>query len=802
MDVTGHHTLSDVGEQLLKDALKRSNHKPMRLGAFYMGNWLTDVSQFVDPVVYKKQAGNLKALVNAMFERMLDDAPSWIMTALDAVGELGLLTDLRKKLTQARAELIAEIDAFLGEGRNGLLAKKLRAVFKYLGFFKFVLSDSGHPPDKMHRESFFAIFDRYYTQYYPHEHLDRPEIQGKYATKKASGPLNRYRRKTKGRGDLYEYLRNNIKVAAGALAYLDGGIRSTPPHLSWAAATFHPRQTVFHDEEGKPQAIHDECIAWNSHLAQLGHALHAVEDFFAHSTFVEHACASLPDTYQRLQHFEDQFEHQEVLARRLKEWQPGFDAKKHDWRELPNDTHVVTGYFDGADTIISMAHFIDNLFDRPHDTLSAAAESVMEYKYKKLLTDTLELCENPKAIWDNPANDPHTPGYDEDTANLAVKALREKGGHSLRLVEGKEDRLNRVAHLLTEHDLLKDQPPEIRAAFVEAVKALGGVVGVGMMAVSLYKVMKDVATFIENPLAWLEKYVSGQVKKLLLEFGEVYLKNLVLNYIGANRIGCHSLIAKDGGPELLHKASTDCAKAVHWYVVNTLIRHAREQIVQVSRSDEGFDVRNSIYRWEWIEWLELLEAFLCHPLAETKVVIKEHSISVSKLHTTAPHPGSIMSSDSLASLAQKYAPTFMPVPRGPLAMTWEVIADANFPTAGMSTKQRMNQINKVLRHQPANALPVSDGVNYAFRPGVQLVIPYQRALAPEFQGENTKNNWWYPVIVDSWKVVKDWYANGRYTSNAPAHIHRWIPVQQKEQIELVQEANSLRERLAKEYDSG
>ena len=53
-----------------------------------------------------------------------------------------------------------------------------------------------------------------------------------------------------------------------------------------------------------------------------------------------------------------------------------------------------------------------------------------------------------------------------------------------------------------------------------------------------------------------------------------------------------------------------------------------------------------------------------------------------------------------------------------------MISDANFPTASLSKNERMRRINDVLHNQPDAAVLTRDGVNYAFRGGVRIVIPY------------------------------------------------------------------------------
>jgi hypothetical protein len=799
MDTTGHHSLSAIGEKLLKEALKRGNHKDMRIGAFYLGNWLTDVSQTVDPVAYKKaqKTGSEAAeALKRLFDRLLDDVPSWIDLPFMEPKEITLIKDARKGLADAHEKLQKELQAFLGEGKSGKLAKKFESILRFVGYFKFVIpEDKSSNLDRMDLDCYYHVFDKRFTQYYPHEHLDRPETgPNLIAAVKAKGRLNTHTKSASPNNDLYAYLREDIKIAAGALAFLDGGIPDYPNRLSWAAGTFHPDHDEFNDEMGVSHKVADTDKAWNLHLAMLGHALHAGEDYFAHSTFVENASAALPKMYKLFQRSEDA----EILARRIKEWKPGIQDMDAKWKGLANDTHIATGYFDTVDTLVSLSHVLDHVLDRPGETLGNKADSIKDYEYGKLIQDTLELADQGRKVWDDPANIKGSPGYEEKKANLAVKWLREKGGTNLELMDGSEASLNKIARLLTQCGFMSSRPQKVKDDFVQGIIGLGSVAGTVGMGFSIYKILKDITTFLEGPVAWLKGYLPDLVHDFLKKYGEVYLKRMLLEYIGSKRIGCHSLIAKDSGPELLHEAAMECAMAVHWYVVFTLTRHGRERQINVARSAEGLQSRNHLYLWEWVDWLELLEYFLGHPMESTQVSHGVRNISVSILHETRKQAGTTMSPDSLATLAKEYAPTFLPIPGGPQSMTWEVIADANFPTAGLSTETKKRQINKVLAQRKDGVL-TKGGVNYAFRPGIHLVIPYQKATFPDIPVEVVQRKWWYPVIVTGYDEIKKWYDENGMLPSAPKYAHAWIAISQEEQIKLADESTSARKKAENAY---
>jgi hypothetical protein len=159
MDAHGHQLIANVGERLLRSALQQSNPKKgaMRIGAFYFGNWLTDVSQCVDPVAYRSAGNKLKG-VGGFFKRLADDVPSWVLL----VDPTGLTRLLRDQLRQAQTFVEACAEAVLLKGTTGELAKLFRFIFYYKGFFKFVPSGKGDGSDDLDPKVFDAIFEKRY----------------------------------------------------------------------------------------------------------------------------------------------------------------------------------------------------------------------------------------------------------------------------------------------------------------------------------------------------------------------------------------------------------------------------------------------------------------------------------------------------------------------------------------------------------------------------------------------------------------------------------------------------------------
>jgi hypothetical protein len=814
MDTTHHREISKVGEKVLREALNRVGRKDLRTTAFYLGNWLTDVQQAVDPVPYAAVVESLAEVdrkIGKWFDELQSHAPMFFLGRVLK----GPLADLRGNLDRARGELQERVHSLFENG--GDLAKGLKHAFKYLGYFKFVYAQDGKSEVRMDRACYEKVYDERFRQYFPHEHLDRPEVgKDRYDTQAAKGPQNEWARRDRSR-DLYHYLREDLRVAAGLLGLLDGGPAAMPAGgFGWAAATFHPSRARFVGQDGRPHDVSDKDYEWNRHLALLGHAMHGVEDYFAHSTFVEHAILALPAKVSRFQRKEDALLPQvHELARRILEWQPnpadeyvlGFldqgdvlarrlkawQADIKDWKTLPDDRHVCTGYFDFQDTLISVSHAIEELWGVERTSAGRKIDELAEYEYAKLLTDTLEFCADPRKVWTS--NSPGQPDYSESTANVAVKWLRDKGGKGLKLIEGRE--LEEAIQFMVQDGPLKDKPRAVQDEFAQAVRVLGKGLGGALIGYNLYTLAKELRLLVANPLAWLGKTLSEKAMKLLKQYGLVYVRRGVASLVGAYRIGCHSLIAKDSGPELLQPEAMKCAKAVHWYVLSTLTRHSWPAELAVSRGSPG-GAPNLLSRYQWLDWLELVEHFCDYPLTAAAAG-KTREIATTIQHVTRPGPGG-MSSDSLLKLAKEYEPGFVPRPKEDKRELWEVIADANFPTLGMVRDQRIAQINKLLAATGQGKL-VSDKINYAFKPGLKVNIPYQKAQVPDFSSEKIEERWWFQVMAGDYNAIYPWLVDGRPGPLAPKGSHRWIAIDRSRHDKLVRGAFGTRSSLEEAYNA-
>jgi len=212
---------------------------------------------------------------------------------------------------------------------------------------------------------------------------------------------------------------------------------------------------------------------------------------------------------------------------------------------------------------------------------------------------------------------------------------------------------------------------------------------------------------------------------------------------------------------------------------------------------------NAIFTRNRVDWMELLEYWLDHPFAKVKVEKgTTRTVSGPIRIKTRRGTNSVMSPDSLASLADEYRSTFDPrAPGAPKEFTWETIADANFPVAGLPLEQKKRRINNVLRERKEGFV-VRDKINYAFRPDLPLTIPFQKFEEQSVTIEEIDRKWWYPVLTDpqKHKTVAVWFdEDGNRSAKVPAYAHHPKYLTPDQHKKLVEEGDKLRTKLEEEY---
>lgn len=758
MNIDGHSSVfEEAGRPLLVAALGNDDKS---IDAVHLGNWLTDLSQLIDPVTFAGARTKVTGATEAI-KRLCGEVVDMVKgTAFRLVGETGaqladkLAQSMAKEIAsyaeEAKQELLRALDVLTepGEGeRDTRLGKFVHQAVLVVAYFKFV------HPHRMSFEGFCKAFGPRngqpdsmgssledwpgaFTQYYPHEHVDRPALdpnaeEPQYAPRQMPGQRSGKRCKAAaGRTltpDLYGYLREDIVMTAGLLAEVD---------------TEFARMFATKGQRNTP--------AWHVTMAKLGHALHQVEDFFAHSNWIELASREMGAAFvdklvpKKVSTKDDDFllDHQRtVYHKRLREV-PRQGTEDKTW--------LFTGFYDPKDTWISLSHVALSVFGIEYTDptgLEHSARQVVEEavespekvlkKFQECLVQSLQTVSDPKAAFADPDN-------------TVAQSLKRKWEPTIEKLGAPFEWPTEVwrqmkvifpqAAEAAKHDFIGKA---ILFLFTEQQRAMAA----GKIGISVFTAMLEVAKFWASPAAWLKDKLGEKAVELAKEVGFFAGITLLEEKLGAGREGCHSLLAKDDPHSFLYELNRQCACAVHFTIVKQLLRW---------QSDKQATP---------IDWLELLEFFLAHPIHDGK---GRASYVLSRYTGTVVHvvkKGEQLDTDDPRwSLAKRYAKTSVKrysKDADKNTFNWRTIADANFATGGLTDKQARDVINQTLE-QKGWGEPVARG-NYAFKEGVRLIIPQQKLFRKmSAGGRDFSNVWWAKIFA----ADGDWASLFR-TANPP-----------------------------------
>jgi hypothetical protein len=809
VNTQGHEDVANEAGLPLLEAVFGKETPSLR--ALLLGNWLTDVSQAVDPVAYTAIQLAVARSVEGIVGRVPDFASAIDGLLREIIAAISPRSDspppLLRSFEQALASLVTSEKQWLidkidflassaTDERDAPLALLFRSSFLLRGYFRFVHPDPTADEPRMPFEAFMQVFGRpdntrgagasraatdrpgAYTQYYPHEHLDRPEVlphqdpaifapgkQMPHAPSRLSPGQSPGTRSRSGRErldpDLYSYLRDHIQMTAGLLAEVD--------------ASFRLRAN------GK---LRDDDPEWYRALAKLGHALHQVEDFFAHSNWVELAVKRLgPEALDKVLPpatglaLVDRA--RTIYRRRLTRL---VTPPVPDWRdpEDEEETWVVTGFFDIRDTLISLGHLAAHLwgveiadpYSEGYQLVLSAREAMKDPttitdEVVKLQRDTLEFFAHPTRAA-------------EDPENVIAEHLRELFGDDIHRLARPGVPREAAEQIAREVSYLRDAPKEVRDAFFTVIVEGARYRAFRGTLVSLYGALKEIVTFVVNPLDWVEDQLPEQLQEILQSALVFYTQDRVADWIGADRVGCHSLLAKDHGAEPFYSYQKECATVVHWHVVNTLLRW--------KRNDAGNGP---------IDWLQLLEFFLRNPAADLRRTSRPRvvDIAVTIVHTVARGEQLGGIADPLRSLELRYRKTAI----DPVSFSWRTIADANFGTSGVQDEEEVKRtINRILQ-QTGRGYAVTPP-NYAFRPGTRILIPQQRRqmVMARPARETTELPWFAHVFEKGWKVVQGFEDEVTETSG-PLQLHQPVAISPNESRRMIEVAKRLRQDAREAY---
>jgi hypothetical protein len=817
MDSGGHEEIGKIGVDLLKEALKKGactakgDASEFRCDAFLLGNWLTDISQIVDTRLYREVHSYAKSIVDyiASFAKSAIDKCYALIKAKDEgflkryynkiinwVIDDNKVKEYKATIDKYNTDIMKQFDTLLlgsggSDAQTSNLAKALSYVAEYIGYFRYVYTKPGRKPEEtaIDENSYYYVVKNHFTQYFPYEHQDRPSSNDKYDFRPSEWKMNEFDKSQpdSDNSDCYQYLRENCLVNAAKIAFFD---------KNFGSYAFNPNKSGFLNHEGKRiEKLADDDPEFNLYLADLGKALHSMEDFFAHTIFVDF----LSDRNTRIDDYRRKFpQYSTILAKRKKKWTTEYKSSDDNWEKMEQENNIISGYFDKIDTVVSLLQKVTSLLNVPEmnntigDKVQWTVDKVrntMEYDYKKLLTDTILLIESPEQEWEKGKDSP-----DDDDKNAAAELVKQSEDLK-KLIEG--DKESRCA-VVIDHVLASKEfefiPQKIKDDFKFGVQLL---IRAGA-AISLYKSIVALIKIICNPLAWLKDFLPAQVIEML----ESMIVNAVYRYIGSERVGSHSLIAKDNETDLFYDAAMECAKSVHYQAIHVLTRHLRPEPISI-----GMKKTNALRVHNWIDWLHFTEYFNDNPFNQ-----RNSSTSQQQVETSESRQIVTVEGDTFQSLADQFRVDFIPDPvtKQPSMFTWRTIAEANFVfDESLDDDMMQRRINQEMEFNGWGILDEVSGI-YKFNAGVTLTIPNMRTgkTVTKFS-PGVEKPWWEDVInnKDHWVVFYRYGEKGQLVSSddgneAAPHNYRMLPMSEEKLDELIQNGRSMQQKLEDQYKKG
>lgn len=348
MLATNHEAIYDRWSALLQTGLQKID-SPADPYCVYLGNWIADMSQIYDPAV-----GELLLQVIG--------APETLTEKLRQLGgnvlfKLKLLTKAAR-LLGVDADLLGKLDDVAKKGRQhlkGLAALKsvpkidiagpqvfasaMETIYLVVKLMCLKRFGQGEEPKKISATVVYAMFDEHFGTYMPHQHLDRPlscDLVGAATPAEIKTDFPRYVTAAPGQIDIgmKGYLHDAITVACGFLNSL---------------------------------SLRNPLVLDQADLVKLGFTLHVVEDYFAHSNFLERLIVCNSDLKDK---WVNDFAPTEMAKLATSNTEMvGLSAPKgglpaFDFVHLPPEfsgtfePQVVTGFFGPTDVYHSLLHAI------------------------------------------------------------------------------------------------------------------------------------------------------------------------------------------------------------------------------------------------------------------------------------------------------------------------------------------------------------------------------------------------------------------------------------------------------------
>jgi hypothetical protein len=601
MEAQGHEEIERYLSEFMADALKTLSKDKEYKGcrnvlqnkkaddisrAMYMGNWLTDNSQLFAPDFFFDFQYNLP--------KHLQGAEDILLMVQGKLNSLSSKEDKHTIFGELNDILKTSIDYTRQIKKNRSDKKPKPAEFKYatkdawwevaqsiiklLGYRKFCMTNYKPVRDEAYMAIVSSFIDQNtqdaskyqfkLNQYYPNDHLDRhfdpthlktERLKQRSADiwlKQQPQPSNNKEKEQletdyENRGSLRRNCFDDREISSSQYGYLHHYVNILGLKLNY----LNKELIMPYFVKGNKLPTGNQFLVL---CAQLGHSLHGVEDFFAHSNYLELIVQNLDTLKGQMGANSDKYfskdEFIDIIKNSSTYEKDRFDrATNKAIRDItllnpkPIDEEILTtGIFAEVDTFASLYHLTFGMLEEEIENLKSSnvtddpAMAVLQYIIVSL-TDYIKLLEN----W--PA--------DINVKYKIAKGIKKKFNTDIlwfilnRNPEFKKTKTRRDERFEKYLEYIADMLNALYQALAPLLIAKDGAV----MVLKFIQVMLMLCFLPIMLLYFFKRITMGGITGIALSEGLLYVFNELANYVEKQKLklnsvkmyGTHSVLAKD-----------------------------------------------------------------------------------------------------------------------------------------------------------------------------------------------------------------------------------------------------------------
>lgn len=564
--------------------------------AIYLGNWMTDMSQIYDPSVATRILGALsrpklfKAILETFDEAIvtlyhLDNfteealAPTAVDLELGKIKvsripeslQLGsdehrlaaaTLRETVPQLVSLRKDLHDGLDALTRLPANPGAVEEVMNFLHTLVMAMCLLKFGMNPLDEDHYippGELLPLFDNHFGTYKPYQHLDRHLsyvlVAGRDDAEKIDQDYPCLVAFEALRGEphgMKDYLRGGVEIAAQFLNQLTLG---------------------------------DASAMTNDDLVKLGHSLHAIEDFFAHSNFIERLVAVGPGSDGQWLDGLSLAELGKLRTSNVCLTALSCPNRKKPAKEFEHraggfawEPHLVTGYFTGADAWLSFYNLVaDKVLSIFNDQMKDGRTlSVLDMFEQVLVTEPAKQLESLNEVADKMtrlSREHRIFVEDRDIRRLLQRSFPNAPEEAVEILRRLANSLIGVMIAISLGKSLWEATETIR----NWIKVIKTVIQIVRIVFSARRKLVYLMRALMPILSWLyEKFFDELAMQVLASLTDSLLSRLKTEMMDAPQVCSHSSIAKDDrlGQNGFYQKAENFAVAVDQLVFGNLLRSA------------------------------------------------------------------------------------------------------------------------------------------------------------------------------------------------------------------------------------